>query len=104
MQTSCCACFNIFPGTPAHKNLTRIPGLTPHIGADNSFSISALEQGADYHFTMFGGDYGSTNFDVPETATQTGRAQLPFPIVVKLAKLMIAGQVLDAEGKTAWER
>ncbi len=60
--------------------------------------MAGLPQGYDYTMNIRAPGYGSAATTTTEDQTQTTRSDLP-PVVLKLANLKLAGQVLDADGK-----
>ncbi len=62
--------------------------------------IAGLPQGYRYTVNIRAPGHGSAVTTTAEDQTQTARPDLP-PVVLKLANLKLAGQVLDADGKPA---
>jgi hypothetical protein len=62
--------------------------------------MAGLPQGYDYTMNIRAPGHGSAVTTTAEDQTQTARLDLP-PVVLKLANLKLAGQVLDADGKPA---
>ena len=94
------------PLTRANINLNMIAGnmggmveYQPiKVNSDGAFTIPALPPGQQYRLHVSANDYGSATKSVGKTQSQTNNIQLA-PFKLKAADRLLAGQVLDTDGK-----